>query len=226
MPELTWLLDQATGTLTAEGLTRHAVQALAQDLLPSGVAVNCARPVGVAPLLHAPMAPAAARVEPADAPRLRVYRLYHGALTEGPGRRSVVQVAGCTLRCPGCYVPETHDPQGGISLTVNALWAELSAPDAAPCDGVTVLGGEPFQQAAGLAALLRGLRERGQHTTVYSGYTLEQLRASPEPEVAAALSATDLLIEGPFVAALAQHAGAWRGSANQRLIPFPAVAQL
>jgi anaerobic ribonucleoside-triphosphate reductase activating protein len=91
----------------------------------------------------------------------------------------------------------------------------------APRDGVTVLGDEPFFQPAGLTALLRALKAHGLHTVVYSGYTLEALARRREDPVHEALRLTDLLIDGPYVAALADGAGQWRGSRNQRLIPNP-----
>lgn len=79
-----------------------------------------------------------------------------------------------------------------------------------------------FAQSAALAALLRGLKARGIHSVVYTGYTLEALARRAEPAVRAALELTDLLIDGPFVAGLTEGAGEWRGSRNQRLIPEPA----
>ena len=82
----------------------------------------------------------------------------------------------------------------------------------------TVLGGEPFFQPVALAALLRAFKARGAHTVVYSGYTLETLHRRPEPEVSEALRLVDLLIDGPFIAALAEGAGEWRGSRNQRVL--------
>ena len=79
-------------------------------------------------------------------------------------------------------------------------------------------------QPVGLAALLRRLKTRGVHTVVYTGYTLEALARRPEPTVRVALEFTDLLIDGPYVEALVDGAGEWRGSRNQRLISQPAVA--
>jgi anaerobic ribonucleoside-triphosphate reductase activating protein len=90
-----------------------------------------------------------------------------------------------------------------------------------PRDGVTVSGGEPFGQPAGLVALLRELRACGIHIVVYTGYTLEALARRTEPEVCETLRLADLLVDGPYVAALADGAGEWRGSRNQRLIPCP-----
>jgi len=79
-----------------------------------------------------------------------------------------------------------------------------------------------FFQPAGLADLLKELQERSVHTVVYSGYTLEVLARRPEPAVWEALNLIDLLVDGPFVAALADGTGEWQGSRNQRLIHHPA----
>jgi len=79
-----------------------------------------------------------------------------------------------------------------------------------------------FFQPVGLAKLLRKLKGRGVHTVVYSGYTLEVLARRPEPEVWEALHLIDLLVDGPFVAALTEGTGEWRGSRNQRLSHHPA----
>lgn len=212
MPALTWILDPATGTLVAEGLTEAALFEVAGDLLPAPRRLACGRPLASPPL---PIGTHATEVQ------LRVARIYHGSVVDGPGRRSVVQTQGCPIRCRGCHVPETHALDGGIALDVDAVVSLLLDPAGAPRDGVTVLGGEPFAQPAGLAALLRRLKEQRVHTVVYSGYTLAALTRRPEPAVRQALALTDLLIDGPFVAALAAAAGRWRGSRNQRLIPHP-----
>ncbi|HLI50743.1 MAG TPA: 4Fe-4S single cluster domain-containing protein [Thermomicrobiaceae bacterium] len=212
MTETTWLIDRATGDLVVEGLTTEEAAALVADLLPSAQMVNCARPLISSPL---------AQPETVEGVTLQVARIYHGSLVEGPGRRSVVQLQGCPIRCPGCYVPETHDPAGGITMSVADVLSRVLDPIGAPRDGVTVLGGEPFFQPVGLLALLQELKAQDLHTVVYTGYRLEALARRPEPEVRAALELTDLLIDGPFVAALSDGAGEWRGSRNQRVIESP-----
>ena len=90
-----------------------------------------------------------------------------------------------------------------------------------PRDGMTVTGGEPFLQPVGLLALLQQLKAHDLHTVVYTGFTLEALVHRVEPEVQAALNLIDILIDGPFVARLADGAGEWRGSRNQRVIHKP-----
>ncbi len=91
MSELTWILDPTTGQLVVEGLTAEEASALAGDLLPPARAVNCARPLSTAPLpaLTAP-----------DRSCVRVARIYHGSVVDGPGRRSVCQFQGCERSCP------------------------------------------------------------------------------------------------------------------------------
>jgi anaerobic ribonucleoside-triphosphate reductase activating protein len=210
--EFTWILDPATGQLVLEGLPVEEASALAGDLLPPAQELICARPLTSSPL------PVPEHSSPIA---LRVARIYHDSVVDGPGRRSVVQVQGCPIRCAGCAVPETHDPTGGVALNVADVVASVLDPIGEPRDGVTVLGGEPFFQPVALAALLRMLHAHGTHTVVYSGYTLEVLARRSEPEVREALTFTDLLIDGPFVAALVDGAGDWRGSRNQRLIPRP-----
>lgn len=218
---VTCIVDPATGRLTVEGLEPAKWQALAGDLTGAPQAINCARPsaADVAPRGAAPVASGARR---AGAASLRIARIYYGSVVDGPGRRSVVQVQGCPIRCPGCYVPETHDPRGGELLPVAAVAAAALDPAGAPRDGVTVLGGEPFAQPKGLAALLWFFKSQRTHTVVYTGYTLEALTRRGEPAVHEALALTDLLIDGPFLSALSDGAGEWRGSRNQRLIRRPA----
>jgi len=113
MKETTWIIDAATGALTVEGMSESELARVAGDLLAPPSHVNCARPVNVPP---------ARRVREKvgfDEPHLRVHRVYHGSVVEGPGRRSVVQLMGCTLRCPGCHTPETHPVDGGVLMGVS-----------------------------------------------------------------------------------------------------------
>ncbi len=215
MTELTWIVDPTTGELTVEGLDREEARRLLGDLLPSPRRLDCARP-----LVTVPLPSPSAVADPTD-PKLRVLRLYHSSVVEGPGRRSVLQTAGCPILCSGCHSDFSHDPLGGVLLDVGCLVAALLDPEGEPRDGISILGGEPFFQPMGLLALLRQLKARDFHTVVYTGYTLEALASRPEPEIAEALELVDLLIDGPFIASLSSGAGEWRGSRNQRLILKP-----
>lgn len=215
MSEMTFIVDEATGALTIEGLSEEALQRMIGGLLPQPERVNCAHPVKAPPIT------ASKDVCRDTEPTLRLFRVYHGSVVEGYGRRSVVQLQGCIRRCVGCYVPETHDTQGGVLMSITEIVELLLDQSGEPRDGVTILGGEPFLQPDGLAELMRELKRREVHITLYSGYTLQELRARPEQSVSEALALTDTLIDSPFIAALAHNAGEWRGSTNQRIIHHP-----
>ena len=215
MRETTWIIDSQSGALTIEGLQQSELAQLTADLLARGKPVNCARPINIEPL-RLSSAHAAN-----DEPSLRVFRIYHNSVVEGPGRRSVVQLSGCEKRCPGCIAVETWPLGSGVEMPVSEVVKATLDPGGAPRDGVTVLGGEPFLQPDGLLALMKTLKRSGQHVTLYSGYTLEELTLRWDARITEILAFTDILIDGPFVKELSENAGEWRGSTNQAVIYNP-----
>mgnify|MGYP001810885102 CR=1 FL=1 len=137
----------------------------------------------------------------------------------GPGERFVLWVQGCARRCPGCYNPDTHaSPGTGRFMTPSEI-ADLMPEEG--IDGVTVSGGEPFDQAAALAEFLAIARARGLHTLVYTGYRYAELAHGRDRQGRAdwgdALELTDALVDGPFVKGLTPKAS-WTGSGNQRYL--------
>lgn len=135
--------------------------------------------------------------------------------SNGPGWRSAVWVQGCSIRCPGCFNAETHPHEARRFWDPEELAGRLLVDGV---EGITILGGEPFEQADTCARLARAARERGVSVVTYSGYRAKVLQGSPLPEVRALLEATDLLIAGPFVAGLANDGRGWHGSDNQEFV--------
>ncbi len=125
---------------------------------------------------------------------LRVAQIVEDTEAEGPGRRFAVWVQGCSIRCPGCCNPEMFDARRGEVTEHDALLARIGAAQAKGVEGVTFLGGEPFEQAAALAAVARDVKQRGMTVMVFSGYTLPELRA--RPDAGELLALTDLLVDG------------------------------
>jgi anaerobic ribonucleoside-triphosphate reductase activating protein len=219
--ELTWIVDPTTGDLLVEGLKAEEAPALTGDLLPSARELGCARPLTVLP------PPISDPEEIEGSTSVRVSGYYYDSLVEGPGRRSCALLSGCDLHCPNCWVPQLHPADAGQLVAVTRLADALLHP-AFRRDGVSLLGGEPFFQAKGLCALVWVLRERGcPHILVYSGYTYDRLRRMAENEQAidAILSEIDVLIDGRYVETLADGAGPWTGSGNQRVIDLRATRQ-
>jgi anaerobic ribonucleoside-triphosphate reductase activating protein len=138
------------------------------------------------------------------------------SVVDGPGVRLVVFAQGCPHRCRGCHNPHTWDFGGGTEVSVEQI---LRRAETNPIlSGITLSGGEPFAQAPGFARLAREARRRGLSIVTYTGYTWEQLISSPASGVRDLLLATDILIDGPFIQALADPGLAYRGSRNQRII--------
>ena len=100
-------------------------------------------------------------------------------------------------------------------IAVTTLLRRLLKLDAETIAGVTVSGGEPFSQAPALLELFSALHEARPHWNiqVYSGYTLEQLRASGDKR-AELLERIDILVDGLFMRDIPQ-THAFAGSGNQ-----------
>lgn len=209
---VTFIVEPDTGRVTVEvsGVAKGVVREL-ENVIGKGASVNCGRPVQAVFTQPSPKA-----VED-DAFSIWLYDLYHKSVVDGPGRRSVIQVSGCSLRCPGCYVPQTHKRENGSLVPISSIIKEIVT-NRSEHDGVTILGGEPFDQAASVAELVSRLKKLGFHITVYTGNTIETLIGRKDKSVDYILTHIDLLIDGPFIRQLKDNAGEYKGSRNQRII--------
>lgn len=149
-------------------------------------------------------------------------------IANGVGVRTVLFVSGCTHHCKGCFQPETWDFHYG-ELYTKATEDEIIdslRPDY--IDGLTLLGGEPFepQNQQELIFLLRRIRKELPDKTIwaFSGYTFEELTGESRARCAVTdemLSMLDVLVDGEFVEAQRNISLQFRGSENQRLIDVP-----
>lgn len=217
--ELVFILEPDAGRVTVE--SSRAEAQIAKEIecdLGQGTAVNCARPISKQEKSAADIS--GEMVDDSSNQQIHLFRLYHDSTVDGFGRRSVVQVAGCSIRCAGCYVPETHERANGKLVSIDEIISQIDE-QRTRHDGVTVLGGEPFDQAASLQTLVEKLKAKNYHITVYTGYTLEKLLARENKSVNRILETIDLLVDGAFDRELTKGAGEYRGSSNQRLILHP-----
>ena len=134
----------------------------------------------------------------------------------GPGNRSVVWVQGCPLNCRGCLAPQWIPFVPAMQMTVEQVLERLNLDK---ISGLTFSGGEPMEQASGLAALSRLARQKKDLDLIcFTGYRYEQLLKNPPNDgVGELLAEVDVLIDGPFVQSLVGSVGL-RGSSNQRVI--------
>ena len=100
---------------------------------------------------------------------VRISSIQRFSLHDGPGIRTTVFLQGCPLHCPWCANPETQDPCGGKTVSVEEIMATVLR-DADyyrnSGGGVTFSGGEPFMQSQALTALLKASKAAGLHTAV------------------------------------------------------------
>ena len=144
---------------------------------------------------------------------LRVARVLHGTTAEGPGQRTAVWFQGCSIRCRGCINPHLFTIHGGTILAPEQLIKDvLLSGD----EGLTLLGGEPFDQAQSVANLAFLAQDAGLGVICFTGYAMEAARAIPHGEEL--LRNVDLLVDGPFVANDPETKRALVGSANQQFI--------
>ena len=164
--------------------------------------------------------------------------MYYGEIkncdiANGEGVRVTLFVSGCTNRCENCFQPQTWDFHYGQPFTSETedRLLDMLAPDY--INGLTLLGGEPFEpeNQRALLPFLRRVRARYPNKNIwsYTGFTLEDLRTEgSHPRCEATdemLSLLDVLVDGRYVDALRDISLRFRGSRNQRLIDLNATRE-
>lgn len=144
--------------------------------------------------------------------RLNLARTLQRSAVNGPGERFVVWVQGCSLACPGCWNPDTWAFERRNLQSVDDLTDSILATE--DIEGVTLTGGEPFEQAKALAELAKTVRAAGLSVFVFTGYDLDELTHT---EHRALLEVTDVVVAGRYIDEQRVSGWAWRGSANQRV---------
>lgn len=148
---------------------------------------------------------------------LNLHRVIENTLAEGPGRRFCLWTQGCLLRCPGCCNSAMQPIFPALMVPTQELIERLRLThETHHLEGITFLGGEPFLQAQSLIPVAREARKLGLTVLVFSGYEREFLETNKLPGSCELLSLTDVLIDGPYLSACADHARNWVGSTNQR----------
>ena len=145
-------------------------------------------------------------------------------IANGPGVRTSLFVSGCRVHCKGCFNAETWDFLFGSPFTTDVEQDILASLAPSYVAGLTVLGGEPFEQENQRALLpfMRDVRRLYPHKSVwfFSGYTFEVIAAGRKrcDSTDELLSLIDVLVDGPFMEEMHNVSLRFRGSTNQRII--------
>ena len=106
-----------------------------------------------------------------------LHALIPASRANGPGLRAVVFFQGCSLGCPKCWNPSTHQFRGTEASVDAVVQGVLRARQEHPLEGVTFSGGEPMQQTDSLLRLIQGSRRQAPELSfgMFSGYTEHEL---------------------------------------------------
>ena len=95
---------------------------------------------------------------------MQIFGLVQDSIVDGVGLRFVCFVQGCPHRCKGCHNPESHDPNGGTEMSVDeVVEIMLSNP---LTSGLTLSGGEPFEQTQDCLRLAQIAHKHGLHVGI------------------------------------------------------------
>ena len=148
---------------------------------------------------------------------MRVNRIIEKTYAEGPGTRMCIYVQGCSHACKGCFAEKLWDYSGGYEISEGEITEKLKALSA-ELDGVTFLGGEPFDKAQPLGVIAAEAQKLGLNVITFTGYTYEELLGADREDYNSLISNTDLLIDGEFKEELLDYSRPMAGSSNQRFI--------
>ena len=147
-------------------------------------------------------------------------------VANGEGVRVTLFVSGCTNHCEHCFQPETWDFGYGEPFTYEVEDKIIGMLSPVYINGLTLLGGEPFEPSnqRGLLPFVKRVRAAYPNKNIwaFSGFTLEELLrdgSHPRCEVTdELLSLIDVLVDGRYIHEKRNLSLRFRGSSNQRLI--------
>ena len=133
----------------------------------------------------------------------------------GPGIRVSLFVSGCTLRCKGCFNPESWNFKAGKEFTDETLKQLCSFLDKDYIQGLSILGGEPLEpeNEPTVAALCKTVKHFYPNKTIWlwTGKTYDIIKDLPIMEY------IDTVVAGPYEQDLhIDHC--YYGSSNQQII--------
>ena len=150
-----------------------------------------------------------------------IHRLHYPVTVLGRGKRVGIWFQGCTIRCQGCINEDLQDQNEESAVNQEQLFSLLAAYQNKTLDGITITGGEPFNQPDGLMQVIKITKRLGfGEILVYSGYEYDYLMIN----FPALLKNIDILISGPFIESMPTNK-IWRGSDNQKVYLLSPAAQ-
>lgn len=143
---------------------------------------------------------------------MNVNRIICSTKVEGPGTRTSIWFQGCSRHCKGCFAKDTWGFEEKIKASVEELY-EIVKNDV-ESEGITILGGEPLEQAEELLSLVQKIKKLGKTIILFTGYKYEYLLENDL--FSEILKNVDVLVDGEFDEAQTDNSRPMVGSKNQR----------
>jgi len=150
------------------------------------------------------------------------------SMVDGEGVRCSLYVSGCLFACPGCFNLAAQSFRYGEPYTRELEEQILADLGQSYVQGLSLLGGEPFQNPAMCLDLVERVRDElpGKDVWAWTGYTFDWLRKKGSWDQLRLLEQVDVLVDGPFRQDLKDLTLAFRGSSNQRILDIPESLRL
>lgn len=147
-------------------------------------------------------------------------------IANGVGVRVSLFVSGCRHRCKNCFNKEAWDFNFGEKFTAETMEEIMSALDKDFVSGLTILGGEPFEDENldGVLSVVKECRSRFPQKNIwcYTGFDFvsDFLNGSGErhQKITDILGYIDVLVDGKFIEEKKDLSLLFRGSSNQNII--------
>lgn len=139
---------------------------------------------------------------------------------DGEGVRCSLYVSGCLFACPGCYNKAAQNFRYGAPYTSELEDQIITDLSEDYCQGLTLLGGEPFVNTQVCLRLVDRIRDTYAWTKdiwSWTGYTWDELMLESDDKLEL-LSKIDILVDGRFELQKKDLTLQFRGSSNQRII--------
>ncbi|MDE6667588.1 MAG: radical SAM protein [Clostridia bacterium] len=128
----------------------------------------------------------------------------------GPGKRLLIFTQGCSIHCKGCVNPHMWNFGCGKDITAAEV---LNICKENKVDGITLLGGEPLDQATAILEVVKLIKDNAFSVILFTGYTKKELKG----DQVKVWGLADIVVSGRFIESKKNLYMQFRGSTNQRV---------
>ena len=147
----------------------------------------------------------------------KLNRIQYPIYNLGPGTRIGIWVQGCSLKCNGCLSKTLWTTNKGRKIDILFLADQICKIENY-FDGITITGGEPFEQYESLIAFCAYIKQKTSlNIFCFSGYYLEELLKMYPDKLF--MKHLNYLLDGRYLSEKHENKNV-RGSSNQKLYKF------